>query len=85
MLIARFRRHYPDPSLWRSPEYRTRDHVIPFGLFWIYQAAIPSNMALDRLSEMRAILGALGIAFGKKGTSLPESVRQDQKSAYLAE
>lgn len=42
-------------------------------------------MALERLSDMRGILGALGVAFGKKGSALPESVRQDQKSAYIAE
>lgn len=46
---------------------------------------MPSNLALERLSEMRAVLGAIGVAFGKKGASLPASVRADQKDAYVAE
>jgi hypothetical protein len=54
-------------------------------VFWIDFNRISNNLAYERLSEMRAVLGAIGIAFGKKGASLPESIRQDQKDAYLAE
>lgn len=34
---------------------------------------------------MRAVLGAIGIAFGKKESGLPESVKQDQRDSYVAE
>jgi len=83
VLIARFRRHYQDPSLWSSPEYRTPDHVIPFGMFWIYLRAISANLALERLSETRAISNALAQAFSKNG--VPDSIRRDQRDGYVAE
>lgn len=81
--LAQFRRHYADGSLYQSPRYRTRDHVIPFGAFWIYFREIPVTAALERVSAMRATLNAVGIAFGGKGASLPDSVREDLKAARL--
>ena len=84
-LLARFRRHYQDPALYESARYRTRDGLIPFGLFWIYLARIPNNLAYERLSEMRAIGGALAMAFAKSGAPTPESIRADQRDAYLSE
>lgn len=81
VLLARFRRHYQDPSLYESRRYRTRDGVIPFQVFWIYLRRIPANLAFERLSDMRAIGGAIAQAWSKSG--VPESVRADQRDAFL--
>ena len=81
MLLARFRRHYQDPGLYRSPAYATRDQVIPFGVFWIYWNAMPGTLAEERLSEARAIGHALALAFGKANAPLPKSVVEDQRAA----
>lgn len=78
--VAQFKRHYPG-EYW-SPRYRTRDHVIPFGVFWVLFREIPVNAALERVSEMRAVLNAIGMAF-RKDSALPDSVREDLRTARL--
>lgn len=83
-MLARFRRHYQDGSLYESPRYRTRDRVIPFGVFWIHYSQIPANLAYERLSEMRAIGGALAAAFSKDSRT-PRSIQEDQRESYVAE
>lgn len=82
-LLADFRRHYPDPTLYASSRYRTRDGVIPFGAFWLYYRRISAQLALERVNMMRAVLNAVGVAFGKEGAGLPQSVRADLKEAGL--
>lgn len=83
MLLSRFRRFYSDPSLWRGAHYRTRDGVIPFRLFWIHYRAMPSIQALERIQQTRAVASAIGMAFGKADSGLPESLRSDLRDAYL--
>ena len=47
---------------------------------------MPSNLALERLSESRAIGHALALAFAKQGSSgIPENLKKDQRDAYVAE
>lgn len=84
MLLARFRRHYQDPSLYESRRYRTRDRTIPFRLFWIYAERIPANLAYERLSDARAIGSALSLAFSKSA-QLPDSIQKDQRDAFIAD
>lgn len=42
-------------------------------------------MALERLSETRAINNALAMAFAKEGAGLPPQLQKDQRDAYVAE
>lgn len=83
-LLAEFRRHYADPSLYRSPHYKTSDGVIPFGAFWIYTREIAPQLAVDRVNMMRAVSNAISANFAKDAR-LPESVRADLKEARLQE
>lgn len=46
---------------------------------------MPSNLALERLSETRAIGNAIAIHFGKPGAALPEQLLNDQRDAFLRE
>lgn len=83
MLVARFRRHYPD-ALWRAPEYRTTGHVIPFGLFWIYYAAMGREQAFERAQLARGVTHAISLAFAKKDDGIPSGLQDDLRAAYLA-
>lgn len=83
ILLARFRRFYPDPALWRGRQYRTRDRVIPFGLFWIYYRAMPSIQALERVHLARGTSLAIGLAFAKAADGIPESLKSELRDAYL--
>jgi hypothetical protein len=69
--------------VWCDRRYRTDEHIIPFGLFWIYYRALESNLALERVQQLRAVGGAIGVAFGK-GSELPPSVQSDLRDAYLS-
>lgn len=81
VLLARFQRFY-GAALYRAPHYRTADHVVPFGLFWIYYRAMESTQALERVQHTKAVSMAIGLAFGKDG-KLPESVTADLQAAFL--
>lgn len=82
ILFARFRRCYPE-AVWRSREYPTRGHVIPFGLFWIYYGAMRSLHALERVQVARGTAHAIALSFAKKEGGLPDALRDDLKDAYL--
>lgn len=83
ILVTRFRRHYP-ADVWRSPTYRTRGHIIPFGLFWIYYRAMESAHAFERIHQVKAISAALSLSLAGKDGSLPESLRADLRDAFLS-
>ncbi len=71
--------------MWRDRAYRTRGHVIPFGLFWIYYRAMESNLALERIQFTKAVSSAIGLAFAGKDASLPEPLRAELRDAFLSD
>lgn len=80
--IARFLHHY-GAGVYRGPAYRTRDAVIPFGLFWTLYAAMTHTMALERVNHARAVVHALAMAFSKKGGASDELTRSEFAEAFL--
>ncbi|MGN6110836.1 MAG: hypothetical protein ACTHU0_37385 [Kofleriaceae bacterium] len=82
VLLARFRRFYP-PEIYRAPHYPTRDHVIPLPLFAIYSAAMPHLMAMERLSETRALVHAIGLAFADPKKGPLATTRAEFREAFL--
>lgn len=71
--------------MWRAPHYRTRDHVIPFGVFWIHMEGILANWAAERLNLTRAVNTAITMSFRSASEPEPKSLKQDQRDAYVAE
>jgi hypothetical protein len=80
--IARFIRQFGHAT-YQNPQYATRDHVIPFGLFWILHAAMTHTMALDRVNETRAIVHALANTFGDGKGAGAELTRAELAEAFL--
>lgn len=70
--------------MWRSPRYRTRDHVIPFGLFWIYYRAMAANHALERINQTKAVATAIGMCFANKDADLTEATQAELREAFLS-
>lgn len=81
MFLARV--HARFPWAWRDESYKTRDHVIPFPVFWLYAGMLGSALAFDRVQHAKAVAQAIALSFGNKDGGLPESVRGDLVDAYL--
>lgn len=80
IVLARFKRHFP--AEYRAAHYRTRDSVIPFGLFWILYATMTHDLALDRVNQTRAISHALAVAFGNEKAA--EFTQRELVEAFLS-
>lgn len=81
IVLARFKHHYPGE--YRSDEYRTREHVIPFGLFWLHYAAMTHNLAVERVNQSRAISHALAQAFAKDDGKAARFTESELAEAFL--
>ena len=66
-LVARFIRFYTH-SAWMNPSHPTRDHVVPYAMFYAMLAALPHVAAAEQASAyFAALLAGAQVHGGEEG------------------
>lgn len=70
------------PGLFYGPWWPTRDHIVPWTVFWCLFRRLGNQLTLDRAElAMGASLG-IGLATGKKGSDTQRLVETMLRKAF---
>lgn len=69
------------PGLFHAPFWPTRDHVVPWRMFWLMFPYIGQRVAFEQVQGALAVALGAGLAFGEKGGNAERVIRQLERKA----